>query len=232
LNIKDDIATSTPISIKETETTEEKGRTITKSIIESEAGIVMPTITVMNENEPHSNILILNGNNKAEEFEKGGLAWDLSQYAVRVALSDLRGIGETEDDKNHHGWVFQVGPDWPEYFYAYLLGESIVGMRVKDILSLANHLNNAQHKIPLHLIATGEAVVTALHAAALAPELFESIEIIGGIPSWEEVVQTPRARDQLINSVHGVLAQYDLPDLIELIGRENVKITSPAIQEF
>ena len=47
------------------------------------------------------------------------------------------------------------------------------------------------------------------------------------IPSWAAVVRAPQTFDQAVNTVHGVLRHYDLPDLIALVGRERVAIEDP-----
>jgi len=35
------------------------------------------------------------------------------------------------------------------------------------------------------------------------------------------------SKDQLVNSVHGALLHYDLPNLVELAGKDRVKLTEP-----
>ena len=35
------------------------------------------------------------------------------------------------------------------------------------------------------------------------------------------------SKDQLVNTVHGALRHYDLPNLVELAGKDHVKLTEP-----
>jgi len=74
--------------------------------------------------------------------------------------------------------------------------------------------------------------VPALHAAALYPDLFVHTTLEGGIPSWTDVVNTPRAKGQLINAVHDALSWYDLPDLIKLLPPEAVTVTDAEVPVF
>jgi hypothetical protein len=57
----------------------------------------------------------------------------------------------------------------------------------------------------------------ALHAAALEPQLFSSTVFENSLESWQEVIDTPITDNCLVNTVHGTLGFYDLPDLAELI---------------
>jgi hypothetical protein len=47
------------------------------------------------------------------------------------------------------------------------------------------------------------------------------------VPSWEAVVAARETFDQMVNTVHGALRHYDLPDLVELAGRDKVEIAEP-----
>ena len=70
----------------------------------------------------------------------------------------------------------------------------------------------------------GEAAIPTLHAAALEPQLFASVQLRRMIPSWVEVVRSPETVNQLVNTVHGALKVYDLPDLTQLCGKGKVGI--------
>jgi len=76
----------------------------------------------------------------------------------------------------------------------------------------------------LHLTASGEAAIPALHAAALTGGEFRTVTVRGMIPSWEEVVRSPQSLNQAVNVVHGALRHYDLPDLIPLGGASQMTI--------
>jgi hypothetical protein len=77
----------------------------------------------------------------------------------------------------------------------------------------------------LHLVAIGEAAIPALHAAALQGDDFRTVKLRGMINSWEDVVRATENYNQMVNTVHGALRHYDLPDLIQLVGAERTVIT-------
>jgi hypothetical protein len=47
------------------------------------------------------------------------------------------------------------------------------------------------------------------------------------ISSWTEVVRTPDNQNQAASVVHGALKHYDLQDLIELAGKDKVRVEEP-----
>ncbi|MFH1965583.1 MAG: hypothetical protein ABIJ42_08600, partial [Acidobacteriota bacterium] len=148
-----------------------------------------------------------------------------------VLAIDVRGIGETATTPwrylNSLEWT---GPAVAEFFISYMLGESFLGMRAEDILVAARYLSElseGSNPQPVHVVATGELGLPALHATALEKELFSSLELHRSLISWSEAVNTPITKNVLINVVHGALKTYDLPDLVSLFGAEKVTIVEP-----
>jgi hypothetical protein len=47
------------------------------------------------------------------------------------------------------------------------------------------------------------------------------------VRSWSEVVAATESLNQLVNTVHGALRHYDLPDLVKMAGKERVQIEEP-----
>jgi hypothetical protein len=79
----------------------------------------------------------------------------------------------------------------------------------------------------LHLVAVGRVGVSALHAVALEPDLFHSVQLVRTLRSYEDVVLTPESSNQLSNVVHGALAVYDLPELVTLAGADKITLRDP-----
>ena len=210
-------------------TEEMSGYTLKMVALSPEPGIVLPSLLLMPKGEVKDVVLYCAGADKAteiatlQEWATGGAA---------VLAVDLRGIGETESFVYGQGTWPYVGADWPDHSRAYLIGESIVGMRVKDIWSATAYLSEAVKGAPIRLIATGEATVPALHAAALHGSLFSHTTLRGGIPSWSEVVHMPQAKDQLVNAIHGALESYDLPELLALAGPDRVTVEDARVPAF
>jgi len=140
-----------------------------------------------------------------------------------VLAAELRGIGETETGFRRKGYgAGRFGRDNLEILTAYLMDKSYVGMRADDVRGWARVLKARSSEVSL--IAIGEAAIPALHAAALERDAFAKITLRRMIASYEMLVGADETFDQLANMVHGVLRHYDLPDLIQLAGKERIVI--------
>jgi hypothetical protein len=129
---------------------------------------------------------------------------------------DVRGTGETQQTDPPYAPGF--GPNLNECVTAYLLGRSFLAMRAEDILVCARSTAALTPTHTVDLVAVGNIGVPALHAAALEPQLFSSVRIVRALGEWANVIECRIHEDQLVNAVHGALAVYDLPDLVDLIG--------------
>ena len=139
----------------------------------------------------------------------------LSQFTEQgdtVLIIDVPGIGETRP-KGADG---PMGA-WKEYYLAYLLGRSLVGIRAEATLQAVEWLKSKNQGKLVHLIADGETAIAALHAAAVSDDC-QSVELSHTIKSWLPIVAAPETNNELVNTIHGVLRVYDLPDLVTLHG--------------
>ena len=144
---------------------------------------------------------------------------------------DVRGIGETATTPwrylNSLEWT---GPAVAEFFISYMLGKSFLGMRAEDILVAAQYLSTlteGDSPQPVRVYGFGELGPPALHASALEPGLISSLVMHRSLDEWASVVKYPVARNALVNVVHGALKVYDFPELVSLIGAENITIVEP-----
>jgi hypothetical protein len=104
-------------------------------------------------------------------------------------------------------------------------------MRAEDILVCGQFLARyraGETPRRVHVIAIGEVGPPALHAVALEPDLFASLRLDRSLVSWSSVVRTPVTKNQLINTVHGALKTYDLPDLLATLPKEKTSVIAPS----
>ncbi len=205
-----------------------------KMIITPEPGIALPALLALPDAFSGDYVLVVHEEGKGAVFASDGLATALLDDGHAVFAIDMRGTGETRTDQNPKNWHNYIGSDWQDFFLAYLLGETPVGMRVHDIRAAAAYLQDRAHSDAreIRLVAVGNAAVPALHAAALYPEVFNHVSLRDGIPSWDAVVNTPRAKQQLMNAVHDALSWYDMPDLVALLPDTVYEHKNPQVPLF
>ncbi|MBI4664398.1 MAG: acetylxylan esterase [Verrucomicrobia bacterium] len=198
---------------------------IEKLILEGEPGIRLPALLFQPVRPSGRRYLWLNGEGKHADAGPGGAIEKLVQAGHVVLAPDLRGIGETgPSDQNLWGGSSK------DFFLAYLLGRSMLGMRAEDVLVCARFLAELEgdgHHARVHLISLNSTGPAALHAAALERELFDTLKFVRSLQSWTDVVRYPAAPRQLINVVHGALHTYDLPDLLRLLPQDKVTVEEP-----
>ncbi|MHC4877198.1 MAG: alpha/beta hydrolase family protein [Planctomycetota bacterium] len=209
------------------------GYSIEKLILTQGSSIPLPALAFV-PNTPNGSVtLYLHGTSMATDAASGGPIEKLVRSGQIVVAAELRGIGETDTGFEKRDWGRgRFGHDVQEILLAYLSGRSYVGMRVDDVAVWSRYVARRWNVTPkqMHLVATGEAAVPALHAAALqtgTATAFETITLRGMISSWEDVVRATDNHDQLVNAVHGALRHYDLPDLVDLVGRQRVLVDAP-----
>lgn len=206
----------------------EAGVRIERLAIETEKGIVLPADLWTPAGSGHGagacDILYASGNGRAAAVET---IRGLVAAGRRVLAVDLRGMGETAPSPQKYFDVARHGANGQDAYLAYLLGRSLVGMQADDIVACGRWLACRDAKADANgeprqvdLVATGLAVIPAVHAAAVHPRLFATTRLEDVPRSWSSYVEegplAPRPLP-LASLVHGVLEDYDLPDLVELV---------------
>lgn len=202
---------------------ERDGYSIEKLSLRVEDTFHLPGLLFVPAKPSGKAILYLHGNSMLADLD---VIQSLVKEGNLVLTAELRGIGETETGfrrKSFGAGLF--GRDNLEIFTAYLMGKSYVGMRTDDVRSWGCVLR--ERASAMSVVAVGEAAIPALHAAALEPDAFETIQLRHMIPSWESLVGADGTFDQTVNMVHGVLKHYDLPDLIQIVGQDRVLVERP-----
>ncbi|MDT8302246.1 MAG: acetylxylan esterase [Sedimentisphaerales bacterium] len=205
------------LKVEQLEVIERDGYFIKKMVIKAEDGIYLPALMfTAKQGRAKGMVLYINEKGKSADAEAGGSIEKLVKAGRSVLAVDLSGTGET--DQVTKGTLGKAtGTDWKNVYTAYLLGRSYVGMRAEDILTCARFLKE-QRDGEVNLVAIGNVCIPALHAAALEQELFGSVKLIRGLVSWSDVIESGISVNQFVNTVHGALKVYDLPNLAEILG--------------
>lgn len=210
-----------PLETKQVDVIEEDFYSVEKLIITNSQGLKLPALKfVPKQNISQNHVLFISEYGKyfhLEEIKK------LVKQGNVVLAVDLLGTGEVKQE-GKDGFRLSRNMNWEDSFKTYLLGESVVGMRVKDIIQCAEYLIHSTNIKNVDMIAYGEVGVPALHAAFLKTELFTQIKLVNTLASWVDVIENKKSFNQLTNVVNGALKYYDLPDLVSLLeGKVEIK---------
>ncbi len=181
-----------------------------KITIESEPGIYIPMRARWTNSDEITIILDDEGRNsdfvgKIFQKEKGDLL-----------APDLRGWGETQGRGGRHSYPDWFGPDRNEFYLAFFLGKTYVGMRAEDLLNVINYCQN-NGKSKFRLLTRGGGETVALHAAVAEPGLISRIVVYDPLPDWNKCVEKAPCPVKLTDYVYGALKEYDKSDLRKLI---------------
>jgi hypothetical protein len=206
--------------VEELGTVTRTGYRIEKLLIKPEAGVSLPALLWMPDKPKQGQVVLyLHEQGKTADAGSGRPIERLVQSGDPVLAVDLRGTGQTRPSGK--GRYPAVASEVQDFYIAYLLGRSYVGMRAEDVLVCARYAAErfgGEQRSPVRLTAVGNAGIPALHAAALEADLFQSIRLSRMLISWSNVIQSRLSEGQLAGVVHGALAHYDLPNLAAVLG--------------
>jgi cephalosporin-C deacetylase-like acetyl esterase len=189
---------------------------IDKLILKHEDGIYLPALMfVAKQTSSQNAVLYVHEKGKDADANEGGPIENLVNSGHLVLAVDLRGTGETQQTAQTY-FMPHCGSDGQDFYTAYLLGRSYVGMRAEDILVCTRLLQQKQQG-RVDLVAVGHVSVPALHAAALESDIFGSVRLVRPLVSWSNVIELGLSYNQLVSTVHGALTTYDLPDLAGIL---------------
>jgi cephalosporin-C deacetylase-like acetyl esterase len=112
-----------------------------------------------------------------------------------------------------------LGPFYLTELRAELVGKTLLGLRVDDVIAAVNFMQASTTGDPSQITAeaSGHLGLVLLHAAALDPRL-KHITIDHTLESYKSLLEAPMPIDAPEDILPGVLLHYDIPDLIQSLG--------------
>jgi hypothetical protein len=148
----------------------------------------------------------------AEAFAGGEMEWFVKNGFV-VLAPDLIGTGEM-NLSDYQGDAFIGGKSHNIWYSAILIGRSLVGIQVGDVVRLVRMVKKTNETASIYGVARGEITPVLMHAAAFDPSI-ERIALIEPFSSYQSVVMNHFYNSGFIyGTVPGSLRAYDLPDLM------------------
>ena len=112
-----------------------------------------------------------------------------------------------------------LGPFYMTELRAELVGKTLLGMRVDDVIRALTFLSGGETEDPNNISAeaSGHMGLVLLHAAVLDPRI-KHVTVDHVLESYASLLRAPMPLDAPQDILPGVLLKYDIPDLVRVLG--------------
>lgn len=200
---------------------------IEKLVYESEPGILIPSLLFVPAGEgKYRGVIYVHGMGKTAAVTD---LESLVRSGMVVLAIDARGFGETRKMSETNG------SDWPRYFGDFesamtllLSGKTLTGRRAMDISRGLDLLASRPEVDTGRLYGAGVegGGIPLLHAAVLDSRIVK-LALDRTLISYQSVVDHRIHRNIFEHVIPGVLRQYDLPGLVNMVSPRQVRIIDP-----
>jgi cephalosporin-C deacetylase-like acetyl esterase len=218
--------------------TARKGYDVEKLEFLSEPGIYVPTWVFLphTRNSDRRAILYVDEAGIAQEGLEGmqfGVLEQLARKGYLVVAVEPRGVNLTAPDHFQdvmEGWEFRqlFDVETAAAYMAWFMDESLLGMRVLDVLSSVEYALGRKDVDPagLRAVGVGRGAAWLLFAAALDPRIQAAV-CNRGLLSYKSLVQSDRYLYGADVFIPGVLKQFDLPQVAGMLAGRPLSVMSP-----
>ena len=205
---------------------DEGGIRVEKLELEVEAGLRIPALLYLPSGQGKKPTVLFASSDGKGSSTLGESALGLARKGNIVLAVDPRGMGEAAPTPQKGGYssMYQLAAR------TWLMGESLAGMQVNDVLSAFRYLRERAEVMPERIAVYGQGTAgpIALFAAALDSRI-AGVTAERSIRSYEELAQAEIFKGMEALIVPGVLEHLDLPELLPLIGKNRVKVIAPFV---
>lgn len=170
-------------------------------------------------------LLILEPNGRNGRWHEDELYPQLAGGGVAVCAADVRGVGDLtpQFSPGAAGYAREHQDDENYAWAGLILGRSLLGQRVTDILALAGALAEAYPDARIAAAARDTMTVPALCAAALEPRIAK-VYLARHLVSWRSLLSAEEYTCPLANFVPDVLRATDLPEIARSMAPRSVVV--------
>ena len=192
-----------------------------KLILRKKNEIPLPVLLLYSAKQRPGKIIIwLNEKGKDEIADSASLMHSYLGKNYTVILCDLSGTGETTDNPQFNDKKYYNN----EYRNAMLglhIGTPMVGIRTAGVLTVMDFIESVPDykKVAVEINATGISTIAAMHAALFCNQITQ-LNLYDGIKTYKTILENPIEKNWYSYVTNDVLKYYDLPDLVQLVGKD------------
>ncbi len=190
---------------------------------ESERGIHIPGLLLVPDSPAvKPAVLVADPRSKQEQAAPGGDLEELARGGHVVFAIQPRGLPETPRTSRS-----PLG-EYSAHMRAAVVGKSLVGMRVEDLLRAMDYLASRSdvNRSRVAAFGQGSQAVPLLHAAVLDSRI-SSLVLQDCLPLYRLAIERPIHRNLYDVAIPGVLRKYDLDDLLLAVRPRPVSLLNP-----
>ena len=175
-------------------------------------------------------VICINGNDSPDWRTNSGFIEALSQAGLAVAMVDPRGVGKRRADLSIQGRSYTDPLSSVEAniaYNAFLVGQSVLGLRVADVLTAFTSLTRA--KTPKRVVLCGrqDAALVACFAAAVDKNI-QAVAVEDLLPSYKRLFSTEGFPWNAAGIVPGLLRDFgDIPEVLAEISPRKTLVAAP-----
>lgn len=219
-----------PIAVEEFRKRKETPRVPLTDLLKLDPALADFELTEVAPLEKNSQTLVLcvNGIDAPDYREEKELLAALQKSKAAVSVLDPRGVGKLRPPLEVKGRTYGdplVGVEENIAYNAFLVGKSLLGMRVTDVLAAVGNLKDKAGKIVL--LGRRDAALVASLAAAVEPAI-KAVAVEEMLLSYWPLLET---KGDLVNASYllpAMLRDYgDIPEVLAAIGPRSVLAAAP-----
>ncbi|HSQ44591.1 MAG TPA: hypothetical protein VLM16_06315, partial [Ginsengibacter sp.] len=192
-----------------------------KMIFRKKDQIPLPVLRLSSTyKKPDKIVIWLNEKGKAELADSAALMQSYLDKNDIVFLCDVSGTGETADNPQFNDKKY-YNKEYRNAMLGLHIGITMVGIRTAGVVTLMDFIASVPEykNVAVEINATGISTIAAMHAALFCNQITQ-VNLYGGIKTYKTILENPIEKDWYSYVINDVLKCYDLPDLVQLIGKD------------
>jgi dienelactone hydrolase/pimeloyl-ACP methyl ester carboxylesterase len=218
-----------PLALEEFRGREKPSRKALRDLLRLDPIPATPRTTEIGSGAGETLVLCVNGNEATDWREEREFLRAIERAGHAVSVVDPRGVGQSRPDLRVRGQDYAdplSGVEENIAYNAFLVGRSLLGLRVSDVLAAVREAVDRKGSRPIILCARRDAALVACLAAAVEPTI-RGVATEEMLRSYLPLFDAQGSPINAASILPGLLRDFgDLPDVLALIAPRRVLVAA------